>query len=159
MARTKGSATFKDRLTPPEGLPKPVLEIFIKTVRAVDGEHFNAVDVPLIVEYARAVHQANEAAAHLETEGAVVDGKASAWVVVQEKSVRAIVALAMRLRISPQSRIDRTRAGTTSRVQPDMDGYYDPNDPDGLLAGNLPWPEGYKPKGLASFRRTRASDV
>ena len=38
--------------------------------------------------------------------GAVVDGKPSPWIVVQDKAVRAMVALSMRLRLSPQSRTD-----------------------------------------------------
>jgi hypothetical protein len=38
--------------------------------------------------------------------GPIVDGKASPWLVVQEKAVRAMTALSMRLRLSPQSRLD-----------------------------------------------------
>jgi hypothetical protein len=41
----------------------------------------------------------------------VVDGKASPWLLVQEKSVRALTALSMRLRLSPQSRIDAKGLG------------------------------------------------
>jgi hypothetical protein len=33
-------------------------------------------------------------------EGAVIDGKANAWLVVQEKCIRAMTALSMRLRLS-----------------------------------------------------------
>jgi chaperonin subunit len=43
--------------------------------------------------------------------GAVIDGKPSPWITVQEKAVRAMVALSMRLRLSPQSRIDPKTLG------------------------------------------------
>jgi hypothetical protein len=46
------------------------------------------------------------AAAQLRISGAVIDGRASPWLVAQEKSVRALVALATKLRLSPQSRAD-----------------------------------------------------
>ncbi len=41
----------------------------------------------------------------------MIDGKASPWLMVQEKSVRALTALSMRLRLSPQSRIDPKAIG------------------------------------------------
>ena len=34
----------------------------------------------------------------------MVDGKPSPWLTVQEKAVRALVALSLRLRLSPQAR-------------------------------------------------------
>ena len=43
--------------------------------------------------------------------GAVINGKPSPWITVQEKAVRAMVALSMRLRLSPQSRIDAKTLG------------------------------------------------
>jgi len=135
-------------LTPPASLPDPVKIIFVSLVRAVDADHFNAADLPLLVQYAIACHQADEAAAKLQSDGQVVDGKPSAWLVPWEKATRTMVALSARLRLAPQCRYDRLRAGVTGREQPDGT-QYDPDDPDGLLAGNQPWPK----TGLASFRR------
>jgi hypothetical protein len=96
----------------------------------------------------RAAHLADQAAKALTKEGAVVAGKANAWLVVQEKSVRSLVALAARLRISPQQRFDRERAGTSAREgmpeawycsAPDERGLvFDPTDPEALLAGHRP---------------------
>jgi phage terminase small subunit len=40
----------------------------------------------------------------------VVNGRPSPWIVVQEKAVRAMTALAMRLRLSPQARRERAQA-------------------------------------------------
>jgi phage terminase small subunit len=163
MARTPNFATYKPRLTPPESLPEPARVIFVALVRALDGDHFSRADIPLLTQYAIACHQADEAAAKLEAEGQVVDGKPSSWLTPWEKATRTMMALSARLRVCPQSRFDRQRAGVTGREQPDADGPYDPDDPEGLLGGNLPWPttglksfrkpERRKPKaGLASFR-------
>jgi hypothetical protein len=50
---------------------------------------------------------AGRAAAALEREGAVIGGRPNPWLVVAEKCDRALVALSMRLRISPQARLRR----------------------------------------------------
>ena len=63
---------------------------------AVDAEHFCAVDIPLLVQFAFAVVQADEAAEKLRTEGQIVDGKPSPWLVPWEKVTRALVALSAR---------------------------------------------------------------
>jgi hypothetical protein len=58
----------------------------------------------------------------------VVEGRPSPWLAVQEKSVRALTALAIRLRLSPQSRIDAKAMGRREppmRVNP---WEWDPND-------------------------------
>jgi hypothetical protein len=70
-----------------------------------DSNHFRQTDVPLLARYCEAAVLAEKAALELRS-GAVADGKPSPWIVVQEKSVRAMVALSMRLRLSPQSRTD-----------------------------------------------------
>ena len=54
---------------------------------------------------------ADQAASALRQHGAVIDGRASPWIVVQEKCVRGLVALSMRLRLSPQARIDAKTLG------------------------------------------------
>jgi phage terminase small subunit len=50
-----------------------------------------------------------DAVAAMRREGAVVNGRLSPWVTVQEKAVRAMTALAMRLRLSPQARRERAQ--------------------------------------------------
>ena len=53
----------------------------------------------------------------------VIGGRTSPWLVVQEKSIRAMVALAMRLRISPQARRETPAAkGPPASVYDMMDG-------------------------------------
>jgi len=111
-----------------------VREIFDSLVSAVSSDHFVVADRPLLVEYARAAHQADVAAAQLAAVGAVtLEGRPSPWIVVQEKSVRALVARSARLRLCPQSRFDRLAAGTSARKgMPEVDPE---DDPYGLLAG------------------------
>ena len=47
------------------------------------------------------------AAAALQSDGPVIGGRPSPWLIVAEKCDRALVALSMRLRISPQARMRR----------------------------------------------------
>jgi phage terminase small subunit len=79
-------------------------------VAACDRDHFRPSDLPLVVRYVEAAALGDQAAAQLRL-GAVITGKPSPWITVQEKAVRAMVALSMRLRLSPQSRIDAKTLG------------------------------------------------
>ena len=158
MSGIEKSADFRRRLTPPRILTKPEATVFRSVVSAVAADHFMSADAPLLVEFARATCLANLAAEKIEEFGAVNDARPSPWIVVQEKAQRALVALSARLRLCPQSRFDRTRAGTSSRMGLPYAGFpdgYDPDDPDGLLAGNRPHSDFRKRKltGLAAFRR------
>jgi P27 family predicted phage terminase small subunit len=92
------------RLRPPDDLSPAEKEIFADIVGAVDPKHFAASDLPLLTSYCVAINQEREANRHLRTEGYIIDGKPSPWVVVQEKSHRMMTALSMRLRLAPQSR-------------------------------------------------------
>ena len=67
----------------------------------------------LLCRFVEADALAEKAAKELRT-NPVTNGKPSAWLAVQEKSVRALTALSMLLRLSPQSRID---AKQTSRYE------------------------------------------
>jgi hypothetical protein len=70
----------------------------------------------LLCRFVEADAMAERAANELRKHPAI-DGKPSAWLAVQEKNVRALVSLSMRLRLSPQSRID---AKATGRREPRM---------------------------------------
>jgi phage terminase small subunit len=104
-----------ERLRPPAGLSRAARVVFTELVNAVDGKHFSRADMPLLIEYCTACAMARTAAKHLEADGPVVDGRVNQWLVVQEKQIRAMTALAMRLRLSPQSRIDARAAGRSSQ--------------------------------------------
>jgi phage terminase small subunit len=92
------------RLRPPDDLSPAEKEIFTSIVSAVDPKHFAPSDLPLLASYAVAICQERTANHRLRTEGCIVNGKTSPWVVVQEKSHRMMTALSMRLRLAPQSR-------------------------------------------------------
>jgi hypothetical protein len=100
------------RLSPPVGLQGTARQAFVDIVSACKAGHFQPQDTALLVEYCRATALADEAAAALSA-GAVVDGKVSPWVVVQEKAQRAMAALALRLRLSPQGRSPTIPARST----------------------------------------------
>jgi phage terminase small subunit len=138
--RTPDSADYKSRMKPLAHLNEAEANIWRALVRSVGSDHFQACDQPLLTEYCRAAALADKAAEALQ-EGAVIDRKASPRGTVQEKSVRALVALSARLRLCPQSRFDRLKAGTTSRTG--MPGRH--AEDDALLAGPT--------TGLASFRK------
>lgn len=99
------------RLEPPASLSEAERTIFTALVASCDPRHFQASDLPLLVRYCEACTLGDLAATELRRDGAVVKGKASPWIVIQEKSVRAMVALSMRLRLSPQSRTDPKTIG------------------------------------------------
>ena len=105
------------RLEPPASLPEAERAIFVSVVAACDPKHFRPSDLPLLVRYVEAAALADQAAEKLRIEGAVVGGRPSPWIVVQEKAVRTLVALSLRLRLAPQSRVDPK---TTGRQHPQI---------------------------------------
>jgi phage terminase small subunit len=94
------------RLQPPSSLSESEAAIFTAVLKACDPTHFRKSDLPLLCRFCELTALADQAAHELRENGAVIDGKASAWIIVQEKCVRGLVALATKLRLSPQSRLD-----------------------------------------------------
>jgi phage terminase small subunit len=95
------------RLAPRSGLSPEVKLIFCELVSRMPAEHFRETDAALIEQYAQAIALARQAFSNLNEEGPVIAGRANPWLVVLEKAHRSSVALSMRLRLSPQSRMDR----------------------------------------------------
>jgi hypothetical protein len=82
-------------------------------------EHFRASDMPLLRSFCESTALADQSAAALAQDGPIIGGRASPWLVVQEKSIRAQAALALRLRLCPSARLDpktvaRQRTNTPS---------------------------------------------
>ena len=98
-------------LRPRDGLSTDVRKLFVDIVTSNPVDHFRPTDAHLLEQFCVAILTAQEAAAALAKDGPVIGGKASAWIVVQEKSIRSMVALSMRLRLSPQSRLDPKTSG------------------------------------------------
>jgi phage terminase small subunit len=113
LVRPSGGFT---RLRPPSELGKEEGEVWRFIVLACDAKHFQQSDAPLLVRYCQNVVLARRAAAALEREGAVIAGRVNPWLMVGEKADRAMVALSMRLRISPQARM--RREGTVPKGPP-----------------------------------------
>ena len=105
--------------------------------------HFVPSDLPLLVRYVEALALADEAAEQLHAEGAVVDGKPSPWLVVLEKCQRAVVALSMRLRLSPQSRLDPKNIGPPSTAGAEAVGRFERLTSRGSII-STPNPTGYE---------------
>jgi hypothetical protein len=95
--------TRATRLRPPADLPTVERELFARLVSACPASHFQASDAPLLAQYVANVVLNERATAELRT-APIVDGRPSPWLVVAEKSHRAVVALSLRLRLSPQAR-------------------------------------------------------
>jgi phage terminase small subunit len=109
-----------DRLRPRSGLPPEVKLLWSELVSSMPHDHFRASDSALIEQYYQAIALARQAYANLTEEGSVIAGRANPWLVVLEKSHRSSVALSMRLRLSPQSRMDRKavkESGTMSAYE------------------------------------------
>jgi hypothetical protein len=93
---------------PPEHLGAKERQRFVDLVASCDAAHFSDSDVPLLCRYVEHDVLGEQAAKELRENGAVLaNGRPSGWLVVQEKCVRALVALSLRLRLCPSARIDR----------------------------------------------------
>jgi hypothetical protein len=89
------------RLTPPKSLSTEEAELFNEIVNACSPRHFVQSDIWLVASYARATAMAQRAFASDDKEAL------AAW----ERAVRTQMALAGRLRLSPNSRIDPKTVG------------------------------------------------
>jgi P27 family predicted phage terminase small subunit len=92
------------RLRPPADLPDAERAVFLDIVGTCDAKHFRPSDLPLLTTYCSSTVVAAQAAEHLRNDGPVIAGRVSPWVTVREKATREMVALSMRLRLSPQAR-------------------------------------------------------
>ena len=107
--------TGQNRLRPPPDLPQPERDLFVAVVAANPPTHFRDSDMPLLVQYCAAAVLSERATSELRI-SPIVDGKPSAWLAVFEKASRAMVALSMRLRLSPQSRAANNPTRPTPRL-------------------------------------------
>jgi hypothetical protein len=96
--------TQQARLRPPTNLPQPERTLFVELVTSCAPSHFRQSDLPLLTQYCAASVLSERALDELRREPVSKDNKASAWLQVFDKANRACMALAMRLRLSPQAR-------------------------------------------------------
>lgn len=105
----------RERLRPPAHLPAPVAAIFSEVVASVAIGHFRDCDRPVLTQLATVMHVAQQAAAALERDGLVLEGRPNPHLGVLERAGKAIANLSAKLRIVPSSRLDRKDAGATTR--------------------------------------------
>jgi phage terminase small subunit len=98
-----------ERLHPPPGLSERARNEFIKIVTCEKPGHFIESDLSLLVQYCEAASLADRAIREMQG-----DGAPERWLTVWEKSVRMMKDLALRLRLSPQSR----QPNNSRRVRP-----------------------------------------
>ena len=104
-----------DRLAPPPHLTGPEREVFVELIATNAPDHFRRSDIFLLVSYCSAVVLNQRAAEELRT-APIVKGKNSPWLNIFEKTGRAMVALSMRLRLSPQARKPNQIKGKSQRL-------------------------------------------
>ncbi len=120
MPRTSSAALsvapiVRGRIQPPNDLPEPCRSIWRELVDALPPDRFHASDRPLLVLYCRALHQAALAFEGLEQYGAADGDSVSPWLRVADSSTKQAATLATKLRLCPQSRLDRKVAGPAAR--------------------------------------------
>ena len=99
------------RLAPPAGLSPAARGLWLQITASVAPGHFRASDEMLLVAYCTACVQERQAAAALDREGQIVNGRPSPWLTAQEKAVRAMTSLSLRLRLCPHARSDPKTVG------------------------------------------------
>jgi phage terminase small subunit len=100
---TRPASQRASRLRPPVSLAETEASLFKQIIADCTFDHFQPSDLPLLTRYCESSILAERAAAELRA-SPVIGGKPSPWLYVREKSVRDLVALSMRLRLSPQAR-------------------------------------------------------
>jgi len=92
-------ASLSKRLKPPDGLSERARSEFLRIITNERADHFRPSDQSLLVQYCEAAALADRAMREMQGEGAP-----ERWLTVWEKSARMMKDLALRLRLSPQSR-------------------------------------------------------
>jgi phage terminase small subunit len=111
------------RLRPSARLTGRARAIFTETVADCAMGHFRKSDRPLLERYAEAAALAEHAADEMATNGVVIESKPSPWFGIYVAAIKAMNNLALRLRISPQSRSPRA-----PKTLPAPQSYYDVMD-------------------------------
>jgi hypothetical protein len=93
-------------IAPPDSLSVPARAVFLDLVSSHEPEHFEPGDATLLAQYAEAAALAARSAVALQA------GDAS-QLRIWERSAAVMASLSLRLRLGPQSRRERARAGET----------------------------------------------
>jgi hypothetical protein len=122
------------RLKPSARLTGRARAIFTVTVNDCAIRHFREADRPLLERFAEVSALAEHAADEMAENGVVIeDNKPSPWFGIYVSTIKTMNNLALRLRISPQSRSPRAPK-TQAAPQSYYDVMEDENDDDGVGA-------------------------
>jgi phage terminase small subunit len=113
------------RLKPSARLTGRTRAVFLETVNDCAMGHFRKSDRPLLETFAAAAALAEQATNELLHGGAVIEDKPSPWVGIFVSATKTMNALALRLRISPQSRTSRA-----PKTQAAPSSFYDTWEPE-----------------------------
>ena len=125
MPRTSAEALLAPRVDARQSrlecradIPASLRQIITDLISSVPPQHFRPSDAHLIERYAEAILLSRRAYGELEANGPVINGKASPWIIILEKTHRSCVQLSARLRLSPQQREDRKTIGRQPQKPP-----------------------------------------
>lgn len=99
--------SWEQRLAPPESLGPLERKAFVHLVSACPLAQFTAADLPLLCRWAELEVMAQRAAVELQQAMIMTDGKVSPWFSIHATATKAQTALALRLRLGPQSRLQK----------------------------------------------------
>lgn len=120
------SVIGRKRLPCPDGMSAMQRAIWISLVNSCSAEHFIAGDIPLMMQYVRVIIQVHRAMDMMEESEFVIvadNGKiAQHPIIAIHKSLAGTLSnLAMRLRLSPSTRIQMTNKAVGSDVKPALE--------------------------------------
>jgi hypothetical protein len=96
------------RLTPPASLGEAERRAFIALVTSVPTTQFAPCDLPLLCTWAETVALRERMATRMAVEGELDEkGKPSGAFTIHRECTKTLVGLALRLRVSPQSRAQK----------------------------------------------------
>jgi phage terminase small subunit len=95
---------WERRLQPPACLGGAERKVFVDLIAATPLGQFEPSDLPLIARWCEATVMAERAAEELRAHGMVKGDKVSAWFTIHQAACKTLKDLALRLKLSPQSR-------------------------------------------------------
>jgi phage terminase small subunit len=115
-----GLGNSVERIAPPDDLTGAARALFLDLVMACRPAHFQQSDAPLLASYCQAVILEKEAASMIQNN---IAAATNTLIKVQQTAHQTMHRLAVRLRISPQSRQPTVSPGTNTK--PGNGSYYD----------------------------------
>jgi phage terminase small subunit len=107
-ARAVAPAFAREPVTiqPPATLSEPARKVFVDLVSSCDPRHFEVSDTGLLCQYCEAQVMAERAAAELQKGEGPPNAR---WLAAWREGTRTMKDLALRLRLSPQSRREKAK--------------------------------------------------